>query len=170
MSGHARPTLSVVASEWNIRADRPSARDVSEADEATSQITDSWRRFIAALNANALDEVADVIDERFVDHNVPAHIPPGLEGLRLWWADLHEGFDLRVDVEDIVVGGDRLASRMTFRGVHMGTFRGHAPTGKVCVATFMSIDRFDHGRLLERWQVGDELSMLTQLGILEAPY
>jgi hypothetical protein len=47
---------------------------------------ESWRRFVAAFNANAPDEVTDVVADGFLDHHVPDELPPGIEGVRLWWA------------------------------------------------------------------------------------
>jgi predicted ester cyclase len=129
-------------------------------------MTDSFRRFVAAFNANAPDDIADVVADGFVDHHVPAELPPGIEGVRLWWKLIHEAFDCRLDIDDTVEGSDRLANRLTFSGVHTGEFQGLAATGKSFAASFISIDRFEDGRLVERWEVGDVLGMFQQLGAI----
>jgi predicted ester cyclase len=137
-------------------------------DEVSSGITDSWRRFVAAFNANSPDEIADVVAAEFVDHHVPPELPRGLDGVRLWWDALHHAFDCRLEVDDVVEGTDRLASRMTFTGVHTGEFQGLPATGRSFSASFMSIDRFAGGQLVERWEVGDTLGILQQLGAIPA--
>jgi predicted ester cyclase len=132
-----------------------------------SDVTGSVRRIFAAFNDNAVDEVADVIDEGMVDHHVPPGFPPGPEGVRAWWAMLHEAFDCRLEVDDVVAGEDRVATRLTFSGTHTGTFLGHPATNRSFSSSFMSIERFDGGRLVERWEVGDVLGMLQQLELVD---
>jgi predicted ester cyclase len=55
---------------------------------------------------------------------------------------------------------------MVMRGRHTGELMGAAPTGRqiaVNVATFV---RFADGRVAERWQHGDNLGLLQQLGLV----
>ena len=93
-------------------------------------------------------------------------IPRGLEGVRLWWSILHGAFDGRIDIEDLVEGGDRVASRWRFSGAHIGEFNGIPATNKTFSAEFMSIDRFEGDRIAERWEVGDLLGLLQQIGVI----
>ena len=132
----------------------------------SSDMVGSWQRFVAAFNRNSVDDVADVIAPTFVDHHVPPELPAGVEGVRRWWGVVHDAFDCRLDVEDVVEGVDRIATRMTFSGVHTGDFQGLPATGKPFSAAFMSIERFEDGRLVERWEVGDMVTILGQLGVL----
>jgi predicted ester cyclase len=130
-------------------------------------IADSSRRLIDAFNRNDADAVKDLVADDFVDHHVPPAIPLGLDGIRMWWGFLHEAFDCRLDIDDVVEGSDRVASRMTFSGTHTGDFQGHPATGASFTASFMGIERYEGGRLVERWEVGDVLGLLQQLGIVE---
>lgn len=132
-----------------------------------SDLAQSVRRFIAAFNDNAVDDVADAIDDNMIDHHLPPGIPPGPEGLRLWWAMLHDTFDGRLEIDDLVEGTDRVATRLTFSGTHKGDFLGYPATYRSFSTSFMSIERFDDGRLVERWEVGDVLGMLQQLELVE---
>jgi predicted ester cyclase len=129
---------------------------------------DGTTRLFEAFNANRPHELADLLADGFVDHHVPPEIPPGVEGIRLWWSILHGAFDARIDVDDVNESGDRVASRWRFSGTHIGEFNGIPATKKTFSAEFMSIDRFEGGRIAERWEVGDVLGVLQQIGAIPA--
>ena len=129
---------------------------------------DSTRALFEAFNANRPDDAAGLVTDDFVDHHVPPEIPRGPAGLRAWWNILHAAFDARIDVDDVIEGTDRVASRWTFSGTHTGEFNGIPATNATFAATFMSIDRFEDGRIAERWEVGDLLGLLQQIGAIPA--
>jgi predicted ester cyclase len=126
------------------------------------------RKLLEAFNANRPDDAGELITDDFVDHHVPDAIPPGVEGVRLWWAILHDAFDARIEMDDVVEGTDRVASRWTFSGTHVGEFNGIPATNAKFSAQFMSIDRFEGDRIAERWEVGDLLGLLQQIGAIPA--
>jgi predicted ester cyclase len=124
------------------------------------------RRLFAAFNANRPDDVSDLFTADFVDHHVPPEIPRGHQGVRLWWTILHGAFEARIELDDVVESADRVASRWRFAGRHIGEFNGIPATGKSFSADFMSIDRFEGDRIAERWEVGDVLGLLQQIGAI----
>ena len=126
------------------------------------------RRFIEAFNAKRTDTVHEFVAHNYVDHHVPDAIPPGPDGVRAWFGILHAAFDGRIDVDDIIETGDKVASRWRFSGTHIGEFNGIPATGKSFSGEFMSIERFEDGRIVERWEVGDLLGILQQLGVVPA--
>jgi predicted ester cyclase len=64
------------------------------------------------------------------DHDPDPGQQQGLEGLKRWFQDAGAAFlDLRVDVQDLLAEGDRVAARVVFRGTHSGDFQGMAATG-----------------------------------------
>jgi hypothetical protein len=76
-----------------------------------SGAAETTRRLLEAFNANRPEDVADLITDDFIDHHVPAEITRGLDGLSTWWSILHSAFEGRIDVDDVVEGDDRVASR-----------------------------------------------------------
>jgi steroid delta-isomerase-like uncharacterized protein len=77
--------------------------------------------------------------------------------------------DLRFDVQQIVVGDDDFAAvRGIQTGTHQGNFLGMIPpTGKHVEWTGTAIFRFDSaGKIVERWQDLDNLSLFQQLGVI----
>ena len=131
-----------------------------------------YRRFMeeVILGGN-LDLIDDLVDEKFVEHEVLAPgIPEGREGLHAWVEMMRTGVpDVRIDIEDMVEDGDNVWARFRVRGTHTGEFLGLPPTGKPFEITGIDIVKFQDGRAVEHWGVTDTASMLMQIGVLEAP-
>lgn len=71
--------------------------------------------------------------------------------------------------EQIVIEGDTIAVRATFRGVHQGTMAGIEPTGKQVSAPLMIFYRVGEGRIAEHWMemnTADVIRQLTEGGVL----
>ena len=65
--------------------------------------------------------------------------------------------------------GDRVVVRGSFSGTHAGEFMGMSPTGKEITVTFMNIDRFAGGKLIEHRAEVDMAGLMQQLGAIPAP-
>jgi steroid delta-isomerase-like uncharacterized protein len=77
--------------------------------------------------------------------------------------------DLQVTIEDLIAEGDRVVSRSTYRGTHLGMFQGIPPTGRTFTIGGIDISRVVDGKVVEDWMVLDMLGMLQQLGVIPAP-
>lgn len=78
--------------------------------------------------------------------------------------------DFSATVEDILAEDDRVAMRVTLRGTHDGgEFMGVEPMGRTFEVQNMVITRIEDGKIAERWQVADSLTMMQQLGAVEPP-
>ena len=125
------------------------------------------RRFVEeVVNRGDTRLLADLVAARHVRH-APDGDLYGREGVRIDVAEWRSGFpDLRLEVEDQVAEGDRVASRFRLRGTHDGPFLGVAPTGRPVAVAGVSIDRLAGGRLVESWLSLDALGLLRQVGAL----
>jgi steroid delta-isomerase-like uncharacterized protein len=74
--------------------------------------------------------------------------------------------DLRFNVEDQVVAGDRVTTRWTAEGTHTAPLGGIAPTGKHVKVAGLILDRVVDDRVAERWEQWDQMGMMQQLGLL----
>jgi steroid delta-isomerase-like uncharacterized protein len=93
----------------------------------------------------------------------------GREGAKQYVAALRAAFpDLHMTIEDKIAEGDRLVTRWTARGTHMGEFQGIPPTGKQVRVAGTDIDRIADGKAVECWSHVDELGMMQQLGAIPA--
>jgi predicted ester cyclase len=96
--------------------------------------------------------------------------PLGLDGLMAFYQSIGAGFsDISVTADQMVAEGDLVAARYTFRAVHSGEFMGVAATGRPVEVPGQTIMRFADGRVVERWQSLDAMSLMTQLGAIPAP-
>ncbi len=77
---------------------------------------------------------------------------------------LTEAFpDLHIDIEDLIAERDRVATRLSFSGTHLGDFRGIAPTERSVLFTATRIYRLADGKIAETWANQDALGLLQQL-------
>jgi predicted ester cyclase len=134
---------------------------MSNADE----LRQAYGRLIAAVEANDPDALAEIVSQDIVDHGAFPGQPPGLAGIALWMQGMHASFSgLSGMVEDTVVEGDKVASRITWRGTHVGPFLGLPATGKPVRLSSMHLLRFENGLATEWWGVPDLYGALTDLG------
>jgi len=73
--------------------------------------------------------------------------------------------DFAEHVEDVIVEGDRVVTRFTASGTHLGPYRGLAPTGRSMQMAEMALFRIAGNRIVEKWGLMDRLGMLDLLGI-----
>ncbi len=73
-------------------------------------------------------------------------------------------------LEDMIAEGDKVVSRYTFRGTHLGTWiSGTPPTGMLVTTSGNEIHRIVNGKIVEQWSQLDLLGALRQFGILPEP-
>ena len=72
-------------------------------------------------------------------------------------------------IEDLVAEGDKVVSRLTFRGTQTGDLMGIPPTGKTVTISETIIDRFADGKIVESWRLFDQMGMMQQLGVIPSP-
>ena len=134
----------------------------------TSTNVATFERFHCSCNSGDIDDIVSTIDDVFLPDAVvhsPLAAGSGPDTMKLIWTLLLRAFpDIHVMVDDMVVDHDKLASRQTVTGTHLGEYRGLAPTGKTVVYEEMFIIRFSDGLIAEVWVVVDTLSQLQQLG------
>ena len=129
------------------------------------------RLYEAASAGGGYDEIADqLVASDYVGHMPPYPDVHGPEGDKEFHArTLTILPDARIEIEDMVAEGDRVAVRWTLSGTHEGETRlGVAPTGKRVSIAGTSIMRFEGGKLAEDWSVFDLMGMMQQMGAMPA--
>jgi len=128
------------------------------------------RRFREAFNAGDLDAAAMVFDPNAVVHISGAPDPlTGVALIQFAGAMLGAFRDGKSTVEDLIAEGDKVVSRITFRGTHTGDLMGIPPTGKSVTVSETIIDRFADGKVVESWRLFDQMAMMQQLGVIPSP-
>ena len=88
----------------------------------------------------------------------------GVEGYKHLVEWLHTAMpDLRMDIEDIIAEGDKVATFVTFSGTHTGPLRDLAPTGRHVSVEQTHWFRLANGKVAETWSVRDDLGMMQQM-------
>lgn len=77
--------------------------------------------------------------------------------------------DFHIAVEDQIAQGDKVVTRVTFSGTHLGVAYGVAPTGRRVSYQGIAIDRIVGGKVVEGWHQADDLGLLRQLGVTRVP-
>ena len=105
-----------------------------------------------------------------VDHDPEPGQGPGLESIKEMLAGyLHAFPDLRMRVDQVVAGRDRVAVRWTATGTFARDLFGAPATGRAATITGVEVFRVVGGRIVERWGSKDDLGLLRQVGLLPEP-
>ena len=125
---------------------------------------DLVRRAFVSFNAGDVDACLAVIAEDFVMNLAGA---PQMRGRETWAQNfqvMQAGFPgLQATVDDIFGADDRVAVRLTFRGVHRGPFLEVPATGRDVSFTSIELYRVADGRLAEEWIASDIPTLMRQL-------
>ncbi|MFO1082943.1 MAG: ester cyclase [Reyranellaceae bacterium] len=103
------------------------------------------------------------------DHSIRSRdVGPGRQHIERFLSSMRESWpDLAIVVEHAVAEDDWVAGRCTTTATHARTVMGAAPTGQQVRATFWDMHRFDaEGRIVETWNLMDNLAILQQLGLI----
>ncbi|OGG99913.1 MAG: hypothetical protein A2600_12920 [Candidatus Lambdaproteobacteria bacterium RIFOXYD1_FULL_56_27] len=141
-----------------------SAVKALEVEEASKQLIRNWA---AELNKSNLAYLDQVIHPDFVDHNpfpgVPAtkagYIATLTKAQREWFPGI------QIEVRDVLAGGDKVAFRVGVKAKHVGNVMGAPGTGKDLAWEAFGIYRVKDGMLIERWELLDSFSFMSQLGL-----
>jgi steroid delta-isomerase-like uncharacterized protein len=128
--------------------------------------------FIGALftkgDPNAVD---DFLGEDFVNHDPPFGVSADREGMRSAGTMFRSVFpDWHSELHLLVAEGDIVVESFTASGTHTGTdIMGVTASGQTVALRGINIFRLRDGRIVERWGRLDDLGLLRQLGLIDAP-
>jgi steroid delta-isomerase-like uncharacterized protein len=114
---------------------------------------------------SAIDELAseDIVSHGLVDSQ--GQEISGREKFHEFWHQFRSAFpDVRIDIDDEMIEGDKVMVRCTAYGTHHGDGLGMAPTRKNVKFCGMVVARVRDHKLVETWDTWDFLSLYTQLG------
>ena len=122
-----------------------------------------------AVTGGNLAVVDEHVAPSYVNHNLPAPAP-GPDGFKQVIQMFRGAFpDIRVTLDDMIVEGDKVASRGSWQGTHRGEFMGVPATGKQVRVAYLDIWRVEGGKFVENWVQMDLLGLLQQLGVAPQP-
>ncbi|PRY41547.1 ester cyclase [Umezawaea tangerina] len=121
--------------------------------------------FVEMVNTHDPDLVDRFIAEDYLNHN--AVVADGREANRRFWAAFFTGLpDVAVTREDLVVSGDRVVGRFTYRGTHTGDLLGIPAGGAAVEMRTIDIWRVRDGLFVEHWDELNLMEVYQQVGVL----
>lgn len=103
----------------------------------------------------------------FIDRTLPAGRAQGVDGPLQASRTMRQAIpDLRCQIEQLIVAGDRAIVHLRFRGHFTGRFGD--TQGRRQAIDFVATDiyRIGRDRIEENWHIEDNLALLKQLGVL----
>ena len=125
------------------------------------------KRWVDAVNRGDVSEADAVFASDCVVHITG--VADAIVGVAAWKA-FAQGIltafpDIQFTMKDQIVDGNLVALRWTARGTHTGPLGPLPPTGRSISIDGLLMDRFENGRVVERWEQYDQPVMLQQLGV-----
>jgi C-1 hydroxylase len=125
--------------------------------------------FLASWNRRDMEGMARNWSPNMVHHTRTGTYGPS-EVYSLM-AGFMEAFpDLEFQIDNIVADGDLVATHMTARATHKQEFMGIPATGRQITCSVMGLVRIVDGKIVEHWNVMDELYLMQQLGLVPENY
>lgn len=107
-------------------------------------------------NAGRLEVASELLAERFRFRGSLGVESTGRGPFLRYVQDVRAALaEYRCDILDCVTEGDQAFARMCFSGIHVGTFRGFAPTGKRVSWSGAALFRVEDRMIAELWVLGD---------------
>jgi steroid delta-isomerase-like uncharacterized protein len=126
------------------------------------------RFYNEVMNSHNIAGAKSFVTTDFIDHNPSqGHTGKGLDDLT---AQLNEMItaipDLRVTADLMVAEEDKVVTYLTMTGTNTGPFGNMPASNKPIKFNGVDIVHIKNGKAIERWGVFDDLSFMTQLGMV----
>jgi len=136
---------------------------VAELEEMNKEIV---KRYWEGKWNERRPEILDELQTQDVVYHGTSMEMNGIEEYKRVYSSFLSAFhDTQVTFEDLIAEGDKVMSRITFSAVHKGELEGIPPTGKTLTISLFTIFRLVDGKIVEEWEIIDELGMMMQLGM-----
>lgn len=131
-------------------------------------------RLYDEMNRSNFAALREIMDPHFVAHGETMALDPndtdhlaaierGIQWAKWMFPDLY------VSVDDLVAEGDKVVARLKWRGTVSQDFNGIPANHQTIEWTGIAINRFENGKIVERWFNSDELGMMRGMGMLPIP-
>ncbi|TDR82289.1 ester cyclase [Paludibacterium purpuratum] len=140
------------------------------SDVAAAQpVIQAALRYAAFWNSGEERDARQALADDFIDRTLPEGRPQGLAGPLQASKNFRQAVpDLRAEVEDLVVAGDRISVHLHFRGHFTGKMGNVAGHGQPVDFQAFDLYRVENGRIAENWHLEDNLTLLRQLGLIKS--
>ncbi len=124
-----------------------------------------FQRFVEAMNKGDQQVIAQVWSPDLVHHSRKGTL--GLAEVAKTMGGFRRAFpDLTFHIENLVADDDYVSARMTATCTHKEDFAGITATGRKVTVSVIGQVRIADGKIVEHWNIMDELHFLNQLGLV----
>lgn len=123
-----------------------------------------YLRFLNAFNSKNLEDLDNTFHESFMDRH-PGFDLNSRQDYKNALAGAHETLSIQGILESIIAVDDKVITRVSLKGKHVGSCFGIQPTGKEVSWSTIEIWRIENAKFVERWAQDDLLGLLKQLGV-----
>jgi len=126
------------------------------------------RRFYdEVINQKKLEILDELVADDFVEHEEFPGIGAGPEAPRQFAEMVFAAFpDVRMEVEDLIIGENKEVVRGRMTGTHEGTFADIPATGNKVDVKLIDIMEVRDGKVTAHWGLTDMMTMMQQLGVI----
>lgn len=158
----------VAGAQENLPQPRNFITDQSISSAQQQSMALAARRYYAFWNTGEPQFAQAALADDFIDRNLPAGRPQGPQGALFASKNFRAAVpDLKLEVEEMLLVGDRVIGRLHFTGHFSGSFHGQQGDGRKVDFIATDIYRIANGRIAENWHLEDNLTLLQQLGIVK---
>ncbi|WP_248797753.1 ester cyclase [Pseudomonas sp. MWU13-2105] len=162
-------TLSGAASAATTELVKPGVLvlDKSLAPAQLESMETAARRYDTFWNSGDESFAREALADNFIDKTPPAGRKQGPEGPLLASRAFRGAVpDLRCEVEQMIIAGDRVVAHLHFRGHFTGTFGETKGRGQSVDFIATDIYQIENGKISANWHIEDNLTLMKQLGAL----
>jgi predicted SnoaL-like aldol condensation-catalyzing enzyme len=142
---------------------------MTTSEENAATVRDLIQR---VLNEGDIGFAEKALSETFVERNpMPGGTADKAGAIAMFTMMREQTPDMRIEVEDVIASGNKVAVRSTMHGTDTNGFMpGTPPTGKPFAMGAIDVFTFDDaGMNTEHYGVYDFIGTMGQLGLLPAP-
>jgi steroid delta-isomerase-like uncharacterized protein len=126
------------------------------------------RKFFRMFENGDPGMVDEIVAADYINHDAP--YSNGSEGIKAAVTTFKKAFpDAQFKIAFQLAEGDKVVTRYTWRGTHLGEGYGIPATGKQVNWTVTVTFRIADGKICEAWQNRDQWGLMQQLGVVPTP-
>ncbi len=135
-----------------------------------SAITDANKQVVRRFNSDIIEKgdaiaAAELFAADFVNRTAPPGMSSDAAGMLNSFNNVFRPAfpDMKVEIHDQIAEGDKVTTRKTIRGTHLGTLMGIPATGRQVSIDVIDIVRISNGKYAEHWGINTLAQALAQL-------
>ena len=119
-----------------------------------------------AFNKGDLSVLEEIIHSEYLYSSTDSQLT-GIDQLSQFIQTFRSSFpDLNLQIDDLVATDNRSCTAFTLRGTHKEDFMGISATNKTVEIRGIVMSRIENDKIVEEWEILDNLSFFQQLGVV----